>query len=347
MTGLAAFPVSTFPAPQPQTLRSENVLRWQPLPCMDFFCELHSPDEIVLESAELLFGAQQSTPAAPVSDSSPVLRWRISKLLSTDEIPPRPWRIENLNSEETNHSISLQRALTFIEYSTVQALVDSVKNPHLKESPCADAIFAIHGALLCKNDCAIVVVGPSEAGKSTLSCGLWQNGWSVLSDDFSFFQNENRAFPAPRRVSLRSGSRALVGEEIWTRIQNAPSSFQTEEGWLFHPHEISATPRALAADGVLVQAFVFLNRMGGSATSLALQHLNPALAAMALLPYGTLLPRGTHDELGELQTNEMCDWGVALPRIAAVAGRVPVYDLGRGPLPEMVAAVETLTKNIE
>ncbi len=36
------------------------------------------------------------------------------------------------------------------------------------------------------------------------------------------------------------------------------------------------------------------------------------------------------------------DWGAALPKISPIAARVPVLDLGRGPVPQMVAAIETL-----
>ena len=345
--------LQTAPKNSPSSI---GVLRWQPLSCLDVFCELQSPLESVLERAELLLGARRSTPDSPFNlfpESQFAQRWRVTRdepLAFTNEEKARPWRVENLVSGATLHCKNHQQALTSIEYATVQSLVDRVKSDHVKSATenhrSVDSVFALHGALLCKDGFGVVVVGPSESGKSTLSCALWQNGWSLLSDDFCFFQNENRAFPAPRRVSLRGGSRALIGEEIWARIQNAPSSFQTEAGWLFHPHELeaeSAAPDARAG-GVLVQAFVFLGRRTSEATSVFLQRHNPALAAMAILPYCTLLPRVEDGLNATISTAAgVLDWGAALPRIAPVAARVPVYDLGRGPLPEMIAAVETLT----
>lgn len=249
---------------------------------------------------------------------------------------------KNLDSDSIRSFKNPQRTLTFIEYSVVQSLVDHVKNHD------SAALFAIHGALLCKDDFAIVIVGPGEAGKSTLSCALWQNGWSLLSDDFCFVRDCNQAFPAARRVSLRNGSRDLLGEEIWARIQNAPSSAPTDEGWIFHPHQVDTKSEVGATRDerrapVRVATFIFLGRLGSGMAAAQMQRHDPARAALSLLPYCTLLERP--ESAGDA-TNKPLDWGAALARITPVAARVPVYDLGRGALPEMVSAIESLRASL-
>jgi len=223
--------------------------------------------------------------------------------------------------------------------SIVQALVDVVKRD---QTP----LFAMHAALLCKEDFGLIVVGPSESGKSTLSCALWRSEWQLLCDDFCFLRNGNEAFPARRRVSLRSGSRALVGEKLWSRLRNAPSSYSTSEGWIFHPHEVEDSPPSsplARGQAVQVNAIIFLGRSAmadGGAEVLPLQCINAARSALALLPYCTLLPRD--DPAADTTANRVLDWSAALPKIAPLVERAPVYSLKCRSLLQMIASVEAL-----
>lgn len=213
------------PSPKPTTT---DVVRWQPLATFPVFCEIRSSSPEVLERAQRLFAASLSQTFSPtVECSDAVWRWEI-------EANGDSWRA--CNEEDLVFKGELARVLTDIEYSIVQRLVDIVKN---EPTP----FFAMHAALLHHNGFGLIVVGPSESGKSTMSCGLWRSGWQLLSDDFCFFKSDitgHRVFPARRRASLRDGSRAIVGEELWRAIENAPSSFRTPEGWIFHPHEITS-----------------------------------------------------------------------------------------------------------
>ncbi len=292
----------------------------------------------MLESARLLF-APLSSCSQKLPASFATSRWSVERVEDNSEM----WQVRHLETATTLEIATTNRALTHIEYSIVQELVAFIKSENAINSA-PDSLFAMHGALLSKNGFGLLVVGPSEAGKSTLTCALWQNGWTIASDDFCFIQGENKVWPAARRVSLRNGSRALLGEEVWQRIQNAPSSAPTSEGWIFHPHEVDEKTGAPKRDAITIDAMLFLGRIDDVATKKAIvqaQRCNPARAAITLLPYCTLLPRDNSETMPN--PYRVLDWGAALPKIAPLAARVPLYALERGELAQMVAAVEALT----
>jgi hypothetical protein len=243
----------------------------------------------------------------------------------------------------------LNSALTTIEYSAALVLVDYVAS---EAGSAHTGLFAMHSALLCRDEFGILIVGPSQAGKSTLSCALWQNGWALRSDDFVFIDNDGVARPIPRRVSLRRSSRELLGEALWERVCASPSSWLHNEARLFHPHEVEEASLNSVPDErcrpISIGAIVFLGRRGSTAQPAQLCRQNSARAALALLPYSTLLPRTSSERDDGIAAQaapgveRVLDWGAALPKISPLAERVPTYDLGRGPLPQMVAAIESL-----
>lgn len=54
------------------------------------------------------------------------------------------------------------------------------------------ALAALHGALLMRNDCGVMLCGDSFAGKSTLAYACARTGWTYISDDGTFLVR-NRA----------------------------------------------------------------------------------------------------------------------------------------------------------
>lgn len=334
------------------TKNASHLVRWRPSTCFDVRCEILSSDVAAARRAATLFSVDEHADDSPAANT---WRWSLDRDFSgdsTDEVAER-WCVRHLDADETAHFSHLQDALTCIEYSIVQRLVEIVKADNASspdETPRDETpLFAIHGALLSKNGFGLMIVGASCTGKSTLSCALWQNGWDLRSDDFSFLRDE-RAFPAARRVSLREGSRTLLGEALWKRIGDAPSSSSTGAGWLFHPHEVRT--EKTRRDCVRLDAIIFLGRPNretspNDISETALQLCNPARAAVSLLPYCTLLARPEDVEGNTAPQHRVLDWGKSLSRIAPLASRVPVYDLSRSALPAMVEAVETLVTNAE
>lgn len=238
------------------------------------------------------------------------------------------WRAQSRASEApTIESETLDLLLANIEYSCVQALL----------SRGTDSFFSLHAAFLSKNDRSVIIVGPKEAGKSTLACALWtQCGWHLWGDDAVLIDRANKAHPVPRRVSLRYGSRTLVGEDLWHRLLSLPATISTSNGLLFHPHELG--PAHLPEEAPQPSGIFFLARRESRAGNAQSVPLAPAVAALALLPYSTfLLPRGE-----EMLRPERVDWGSSLPRLTQLTSSVPSYDLGRGPLSEMTREIERL-----
>lgn len=78
-------------------------------------------------------------------------------------------------------------------------------------------IVAMHGATIVKNNKAILIVGYSKAGKSTLSNGLRMKGYKLLSDDLSaVYERSNDKFivePAFPRQSLNENIIESMGYE--------------------------------------------------------------------------------------------------------------------------------------
>jgi len=242
------------------------------------------------------------------SSDAAVLSLARNVLSAGDETLPEPHVSFHADTGESAHG-----ALSRIEGEALDFILENT----------GDSI-AIHAALLAKNGKGVVITGPSFAGKSTLAVAMWRAGWSLLADDVILLDAKHRsAAPAPRRVSLRSESRNLVGDDLWTEIQNTPSCIHTAKGLFFHPHEVTGSDRVSLTD---LSGIFFLARRGVSVGAADAVAINPAKAAVALLPYAF--------KVRDLPFME----GVL--RIAPLAGAIPAWDLGRGDLAEMIATVE-------
>ena len=205
---------------------------------------------------------------------------------------------------------TLDQALALVEYGAIADML----NPDT-------GIVALHAALLSRSGRGVLLVGPKEAGKSTLACALWRAGWRLHSDDSAVIEEGQRARGIPRRVSLRASSRELLGDEVWECISRLPATSRTAVGLRFHP---DPTPGSLLAS-VEVAAVLFLGRRGSAAGAGNLERLDAGLALLALGPY-------CHRREVEI--------GGAIQALQPLADRVPMFDLGRGDLAAMVARVE-------
>jgi hypothetical protein len=177
----------------------------------------------------------------------------------------------------------------------------------------------------------VVILGHGGAGKSTFSCALWQEGWTLLCDDATLVEiDQGLARPTPRRVSLRTPSRELLGEALWASILATPSCEPTSEGWLFHPGEVDGKPRPAA---IRLDALVLLGRQENAPGPGRWERLEPAHALLAVVPYAHLIRR--------------LDLGAVIHRLKPMVEAVPVYDLGRGALSDMVKAMEYIIKGTD
>jgi hypothetical protein len=241
--------------------------------------------------------------------------WRIEPVHDSLAQSGVVWEVHPPNGAAILRREQSAQALLTVEFLAVQALTEHPRG-----------LLSLHGALVAKNGNGIVILGAGKAGKSTLACALWRRGWSLLCDDMALVETERgRARPTPRRVSLRAPSRVLLGEELWSRMLVSPSCDQTLEGYAFHPHEVDGKPQLKETRLV---ATIFLERPGSGAVPVVARKLEPARALLALLPYSNVA--------------RVHDFGEAIRRIRPLAATVPVYDLGRGPLADMVKSVEAV-----
>ncbi len=289
------------PAAEPRTAPHET-LHWASGPA---YFELVSPDRAVLDRARVVFGPWLNG----VSGSHPPK----ARFLVEGEGANGSgnWRIVR-EGAEPSFADTLDLALVAVEYGAIVELL----NP-------GSGVVALHAAILSRGGRGVLVVGPNEAGKSTLACALWRAGWQFHSDDSAVIENGHWARGIPRRVSLRATSRVLLGAELWNRIACLPATTRTAAGRvLFHPRE--AIPDEVPTS-VEVGALVFLARLGSTAGAGEMEALDAGRALLALAPYCRSLGPGIGEALRSLQP---------------LADRVPMFDLGRGELAIMVERVQ-------
>jgi len=294
---------ASLPAAEPRAADYE-ALHWAAGSTSTYF-ELVSPDRAVLDRARVVFGPWLNG----VSGSHPPKARFIVEADGTNG--SGNWRVIR-EGAEPSFARTLDLALVAVEYGSIVALLDP-----------ESGMVALHAALLSKGGRGVLLVGPKEAGKSTLACALWRAGWQFHSDDSAVLENGHWARGIPRRVSLRATSSALLGAELWSRIASLPATTRTAAGGvLFHPRE------AIGCDvftSVEVGAVVFLARLGSTAGAGDIEALDPGRALLALGPYCHRREAGIGEALRSLQP---------------LADRVPMFDLGRGDLASMVERVQ-------
>lgn len=291
-------------AEQPHLGRPAASVRWS---LAGRQCELRggSPS-LRARACAVLLGHAVAVGARPAAESL----W----LVEPEDHGP-PWRLIDVASGEAHVCDSADHLIHTLEFRAVADLLTH-----------GTSTTTLHAALVDRAGRGLLVVGPCESGKTTLATALWRRGWTLLGDDVAVVPPPGgNARAVRRRVSLRFASRPLVGEDCWSRIVDSPSASQTAEGCLFHPHEVDGTSPDVTTE---LAGILFLARRGTATRPADLRPVEPATALLALAPYSNVVRQG--------------GMGQALARLQPLVGRVPAHDLGRGPLADMMAAVERL-----
>jgi len=77
------------------------------------------------------------------------------------------------------------------------------------------ALAPLHGALLMRNGCGVMLCGDSFAGKSTLAYACARSGWTYISDDGIYLVRsrlDRYAIGDPHTIRFREDARALFPE---------------------------------------------------------------------------------------------------------------------------------------
>lgn len=166
-----------------------------------------------------------------VAAGDPPRKW------SVDEVPEDGgWRVDSPSGRGIVVS-TVQDAVREVEFESAGACY--LEHPEG---------FAFHGALVSRSGIGVMLLGPSQTGKSTLACALWSRGWTLHSDDGVLVDPESHwALPTTRRISIRHPSRRLLGESTWSALTGGPATSATSDSVLCHPLERDGGERARGA----------------------------------------------------------------------------------------------------
>ncbi len=130
---------------------------------------------------------------------------------------------------------------------------------------------ALHASTIADERSAIVLLGRSQTGKSTLAAAMCERGWRVLSDDISLFDADRTpalAFATTAGVCLWPDSLSAI---VGTGATGRRVAGHVSKRWVGEGHD---APQAACRLGALV---LLEPRDGGEAT---LDRVDPPAAAM-------------------------------------------------------------------
>jgi hypothetical protein len=177
-------------------------------------------------------------------------------------------------------------------------------------------LYFLHAAALALGDRVAALVAPSGGGKSTLACALLSRGLRYLSDELTPFEPRTlHVHPYPRALQLKTDPPATLP---------LPKGTERSGRLLWVP--VGSMPGPPRAAGGRLTVIVFL-APAGDGSSPPLRRLTKAEAMTRL--YAAALNPLAHRHAG-------------LAAAAAVAARVPAFEVTRGELPAMSALVRGL-----
>lgn len=206
------------------------------------------------------------------------------------------------------------RLIQALEYAAVRLALDDGQS------------CILHAALMSRPRGSLAILGPCRSGKSTLSLALWQAGWTWHCDDSCELVSEPQpvCLPLRRRVSLRPGSHRYLQADLRQSIQASPGFLATRKGWHFHPDQLTGSgPIHLPP----LRGFVLLTGRKGEAP----RQLDPIATLRALMPHSNAARRSLQEGLRHLSP-----W----------AGRLPLLQMNRRPLAEMVGHLELFLHSV-
>jgi hypothetical protein len=173
--------------------------------------------------------------------------------------------------------------------------------------------IVLHAGAVAAGGRALLILGESWAGKTTLVQALCERGFELLSDDYAPLRcSDLRVLPFPRALGRRSPG-VTAGEPPLRARQ-----------WID-----PCTLAVLALDPLPVGAIAALAPPGPGAPPAGLRPL-PATETLAFLMAAVRNPQGGSTSVDFVE------------RLAALAATVPAAALARGPLSDMARAAAAL-----
>lgn len=182
--------------------------------------------------------------------------------------------------------------------------------------------FLIHAGAVARQGSAAIFPGTHGAGKTTLVAYLVENGFEFFSDEVAALSYQTTSLePFPRPLNIKAGSVGLLPTEgACLQIERYDQGAQTYEGRYALP------PTARTAQGpARVRLVLFPQYIAGADTRL--RKLPRSKAAVLLVNHAF---------------NFKLDQAQGFDLVAALASRVPAYQLSYEKLPEALAVIENL-----
>jgi len=137
------------------------------------------------------------------------------------------------------------------------------------------ALAPIHGALLARNGCGVLLCGESFAGKTTLAYACARSGWTYITDDGTFVvrdRAERYAVGDPNIIRFREDVRRLF-PELSDRLPSVRPNGKIAIELFTRDLPLSTAP------GSTIHHVVFLNRQEKGAVRLCRYPTHQALDA--------------------------------------------------------------------
>lgn len=164
--------------------------------------------------------------------------------------------------------------------------------------------IGLHAGAVARDGGAILLVGASNAGKTTLTTGLVRTGAGYLTDELVTLDDDGLVRPYPKPLAIGEGSHRLF-PELRPAWSGAPET-RPQRVWLVPAGDVGA---AGASGPATPRAIVLVQHQGADRTELT--RIPPAAAATTLLEH--VIERGP--------SIEVLDW------VADLAERAPAYRL--------------------
>ena len=120
---------------------------------------------------------------------------------------------------------------------------------------CQSAVAMVHGGVVAHDGRAILLPGPTHAGKSTLVAELVRRGAPYFSDEYALIDTDGRVHPYPRPLLLRDGSRddqPRLATELGGTVAHEPLPAGLIVGVSYDPDASPFLQAMSQAEGVLL-----------------------------------------------------------------------------------------------
>ena len=116
-------------------------------------------------------------------------------------------------------------------------------------------VAVVHGGVVAHEGRAILLPGPTHAGKSTLVAELVRRGAPYFSDEYALIDADGRVHPYPRALLLRDGSgydQPRLATELGGTVAHEPLRAGLIVGLRYSPDASPFTQAVSQAEGVLL-----------------------------------------------------------------------------------------------